>query len=1284
VRRAGRSVPVKSLIAGIAVLGLGAACASGSSAWCGELYTPPSTPPMDPARPCFEKCNNCTGSPCYLGTGVYGASATDLRVKAVAGFPLEVSRRYLSSQIADGPMGYGWMPSVVSRLTYSTYQYAGGTYQKRAYVLMPGGMRLLFIENPDGTFTAPPGRHDVLVKTGTSFRLTIQHTRSSMFFSPTGYLTQMRDDYGNILSFTYQTGGTRIRQLTDFAGSGYFGSGRYITIGWGPDGRISSVADSTGRFVQYSYDANGALTSVIDPLNRTTRYAYDERRFAPLLTEIRDNWDRIVTTVQYETRTDRVHSYTEAGELYTMEYHPELTPPQVRKTAASFPPNSWHTYSYETAFGQITAFNDTAGSWGTTYYPDGSVMQVKDPLGIKTFYTYNSLGNITQLIRNYLPSAGVPVRFDYTYDDGSFPEQVSTVKAKKPDGSFDPDWIWWQYVYYPLTGSAAPGALWQVRRNGVIPALATYEYDSQGRVTKYTDAVGGSTSYTYDGAGNTQTVTLPANNNAGTRQISYGYDALGRVTAVTDPAGRVTSYEYDALDRVTSVTLSPVSATPGTFTTSYSYDNYDAGAATLYTRVTDPNGIVTQQGFNQYDQVVDRIDGLGHHTAYSYERGHLKSLTDAHDYTTAYTYDAANRLKVVTFPDGSSEMNTYGADGLLKTTSRGGVLVSYSYDPLKRIWYEYSSYSVGAYSFQRTYTGQKLTRVDEYHGTLYETTNIGYDSAFRVNSVSNPRGSIRYVWQNNDLLHSYAVDGSTPTASYAYYPDGSVKTITWVLTGGTFTFLYDTVGRRTKLTFPQAQHRDYAYDEQGRLTSIATRTGANVNLATYQYGYDRNWSTGATLTYDRKGLRTSLTATVPSLSTLDGMHQYQYDPAYQLTSDRYPNGASSSWSYDAIGNVTRYGSGAATYQKIGSNPNNWQRLLNDGRGRTFSYDGRGNVASLAGPPGENFGYTWDARNHLTAVSNSVTASYTYDFKGLRSSKAVAGARTSYVYNGLDPVREKSGSGLITTADYLFGPDVDEPLAMKRGGIVYYYVVDGLGSVRLVIDSANGVKTKYQWDAWGKRESVTADAIASPFGYTAREIGDAKDHYYRARYYYPAIGRFLSEDPDWGAQLESLALRPSGYAAMLNDPIENTDPLGLDVRTCCRPVRAGDVPIVGRYASSKNHCYVETTSGPRGRRTYGLHNLNGIAMFQRDEPTDVGGTCTPWRPDPDCKLDRCLQAAASNYPVLPYSTVSAITGIGSGANSNTFANGITTACGIYVNPYAHAHSPGWYQPIPSRP
>src|SRR6202011_967662 len=98
--------------------------------------------------------------------------------------------------------------------------------------------------------------------------------------------------------------------------------------------------------------------------------------------------------------------------------------------------------------------------------------------------------------------------FDYTYDP-NFPGKITSALPKDPATNlYNTNWQGWQYNYYQA-GSAAPGAPWhvlRVRDDGTTTDLvATYEYDSHGRVTAATDATGGRTDYSYDVTGNLST-----------------------------------------------------------------------------------------------------------------------------------------------------------------------------------------------------------------------------------------------------------------------------------------------------------------------------------------------------------------------------------------------------------------------------------------------------------------------------------------------------------------------------------------------------------------------------------------------------------------------------------------------------------------------------------------------------------------------------------------------------------------------------------------------------------
>jgi RHS repeat-associated protein len=303
--------------------------------------------------------------------------------------------------------------------------------------------------------------------------------------------------------------------------------------------------------------------------------------------------------------------------------------------------------------------------------------------------------------------------------------------------------------------------------------------------------------------------------------------------------------------------------------------------------------------------------------------------------------------------------------------------------------------------------------------------------------------------------------------------------------------------------------------------------------------------------YNLLGLRTAVTASVPSQGYSSSQTRFAYDTDYQLTSASYPAGTlvgaeNDSWTYNPIG--TRHSATIAgslqnyNYDQCGTGPF-WQRLQNINTTlSSYVYDATGNTSSRTASGSTNY-LQWDYANRLSCISTGQAcggthiATYTYDYQGRRMTKTVPGsAATTYLYDNLNLVQESGGSA----ASYLFGPGTDEPLAMYRATTLYYYDIDGLGSVAAVNPAGSATPTNnYVYDAWGQVRAQNGSP-ANDFGYTGREFSEAGFHYYRARYYSPGIGRFESEDP--------VTSGPHEYEYVFSNPVNLTDPGG---REACR-------------------------------------------------------------------------------------------------------------------------------------
>ncbi len=1118
--------------------------------------------PADPPAKCEPlSCGKCTKSPCYVGSGVYTTRQTDLAIRT-AGVPIVVSRMYQSSRTIDGESGYGWVSSLSARLYYAVYLKAEPNSFRgddvEAHVRLPNGSIYRFVENLDGTYTPPAGRFDTLVRNADfTWDLRPQRTRSRLHFSATGQLLQIIDDFGNTTEWTYVN--DRLARIEDMAGSG-----RAIDITWGADGRISDVTDMTGRNVHYSY-SGGALDSVTNPIGQTTDYGSTPGKYVPLLTSITDHWGRTLTAVAFDAR-DRVTSYTDRGETFSYSYIGGIT---------SKNDSSGNTWQFPYADGGLVTESRPPGGGTperTTYDPNGLVQMQTDAAGVKAYSTYDGRGNTLTMIADYQGPTAVEWRTVY---DTQFPDQPASIKPHDPaTGAIHPHWQGVRYDYHP-PGSNAPGALhhsYKLDDDGSTSHLiSTLTYDTHGRIVSHANETGALTTLTYDGQGNLERVEYPSNNAAGIKPVhTYGYDSLGRVLTATDPNGHTTTYTWDALDRVTSVTLpAPSPSSTLAFVTTYHHDEFDSATGLLFVRTEDANHRSTRMGYNQFGQAGQSIDQAGKIIGYTYSKGLLASQIDPNNNVTTYEYDAQRRPWKVTFPDGTSEVLTYHADGnVASKRDRLNRLVTFAYDRHKRV--SSKGYPNGG-SYTQTYQGEKLISVVDTLSSPAETHLFTYDSSFRVISdVQGPRGTVSYTYGVADRPATMSVAGGN-TETYGYYPDGSLRTIEWSAVPGSFLYEYSLAGQVQTVTFPNGQTRQRTYDRQDRTTLVRNTHPTTGVLAEFSYGYDVDPFTGQA---NMLGVRTSVTATVPALGLSGAVTNLGYDSRYQLVRADYPatapyNGLSATWSYDGAGNRTSASANGAVdsyvYRKFGGNPLNSPQLESDGS-NAYVYDGEGNITARSGTRG-NFTFSWDYENRLAAVGGGLAASYRYDYDGRRTGKTVNGVSTAYLYASQQLLAESGAAG----AAYLYGAGIDQPLAMLRNGQVSYYAVDGTDSVVALSNASGSIQNSYAWDLFGSSLAAT-ETVTNPLGYTARVMADAGLHYYRARYYEPAVGRFASEDP-----LQEVTPLAGGeiYGYVRNSPVMFSDPMGLK---CYDFVSRGSWDLI---KSEPGERWLELIEGPDG-------------------------------------------------------------------------------------------------------
>ncbi|MBN2560052.1 MAG: RHS repeat-associated core domain-containing protein, partial [Phycisphaerae bacterium] len=237
----------------------------------------------------------------------------------------------------------------------------------------------------------------------------------------------------------------------------------------------------------------------------------------------------------------------------------------------------------------------------------------------------------------------------------------------------------------------------------------------------------------------------------------------------------------------------------------------------------------------------------------------------------------------------------------------------------------------------------------------------------------------------------------------------------------------------------------------------------------------------------------------------------------------------------------------------------------------FSYDGDGN--QLTAPGMTN---SFDAENRLVWIA--YTNGYTQlRYDGLDRLREVAeynavGTQTSlvrYVWNGWLPAGELDGSNRLVRT-FTWGPDLSGTvggaggigglLAIRQGGTNYYCGTDGKGNVTEARWSNGAVRASYTYAPFGELLTQT-NTYNQPFRFQSKLFHARSGlSYFGARWMDPSTGRWLSREPLGEAGSINL------YSYCANDPVNNSDPLGLESLSRRRPFAPIDGlnPVLGGY------------------------------------------------------------------------------------------------------------------------
>lgn len=976
--------------------------------------------------------------------------------------------------------------------------------------------------------------------------------------------TTVTDPLGETSIYQYELLDSRPRMLSISGSCPVCGSGPNTTFEYlDPLNPLlpTQETDGDGTVTVMSYDANGQMTSRIEAfgtaLERETVFEHDTS-FPDFVTEIAqpsvsgNPLDERRTSIVYDAEGNAISQTTsglESGSPFS--YTTTTAYNAVGQPTVIDPPGfgtaDQTSFTYDPTRGDFVLLTRTDPLVGTTAF-DYDVYNRRtstiDPNGVETTSTYDALDRLTttiqlgttpaedlltQQVYNVFGDLWRIVRprgnvIEYGYDTAG---RLISIEAK-PDVSTPGE-----RTLYTLDKMGHRIQEQLQRWNGsawVTSSSTGYAYSTRCHLDKILHPDGSVTEYDYTCDG----------------QLEREWDANHPSAGQTVPATRV--YAYDALERMSSVTELWGGAGGGTVATSYGYDVQDHLVA-----ITDGEGNTTTYEYSDRDLMTQETSPVAGVTTYTYDdHGSQVSMTDARLVTVTRSYDAADRVTFVDYPDAALDTTHVYDDpgvpfskGRLTAITRGSHTIAYGYD-----------------RFGRT--------------TQDGALGYGYDPNGNRVTLTYPGGVVAtYTFDFADREATLSVDDSvgvqTVVTAASYLPFGPLTALT--LGNGVgetrlFTSRYfpDSIEVQAALSHLW----NYATDAMGNVTEIEETECCLPSLIFadgFESGNTSAWSASVPLALLETG------GFEPPV-VVDRSFGYQ-DVQYFLTSASGPSWGTLAWSYDKIGN----------------------RLSEDRNGtlETYGYlsNGSGNTAILTQAGARS--YTTGPAGHVTGINaagNLINLAIDDEGRVAVFARPLTSAQTSMSYDGRSFLRRSeellAGGPSVgfTEPTYSSGGLLHAlrrhlaPAALEERVSVFHFAGRPVGQLRQVVNGASswmflstdhlgtpalatGLAGEVVWhgpfEPFGEDSFRGSAQSALARGFFLRFPGQWEDEtweeatlgavsYYNVhRWYHAATGRYSKVDP-WGIEGSG----PNVYLYGGANPLSNTDPDGRFIPRACKP------------------------------------------------------------------------------------------------------------------------------------
>lgn len=673
---------------------------------------------------------------CKAGGKVLLVLGRPILMKSYQGLPatsLDFVPTYVSqSSYSQGDMGYGCQHN----------------YDIKIFDLDD----VVTIRNEEGSFidftlegaeyVAEPGYYSKLTKVNGLFKLRKKHGTVYNFDS-LNRLESIVDRVGNQVQLSYDPETGKLTEVRDE-------SGRTLTFTYNAQGLIETVTDPAGEITEYVHDTYGRIAQVKCPLNVQYDYYYEDPLDIYKITRVKDP-RRNNSIITYDLDNNSVSGITNP-EQEDMIY--DLNPDLYKMYVTDRRGDS-HLYIYHE--GKITEHSTVDGSREYGYDGNFNLFWHKDQDRIQHFWSYDDMGNIKTYhrykgdtetepwIMNYEPNfnrltniedpLGHNVRHTIASSNGNL---MKTTDALEHETNFS---YWSTGKLYTVTDANAH--------------TTTFEYDNFGNLNKVTNALQKETIFVSDVMGNCRSVT-----DANMHITSFDYDALNRLVNKTYPDTTQASFAYDKNDNLETVTcfLNGVSKIttftydknnqlksvedPMNYITTFEYD----AMGNLSKRI-DANGNFIRWEYDTFQRPEVFYDGMGYPTKYTWTDNSWILEDAKNQITTSHCYHAG-KVQIITFPDGSSRVLEYDYAGKLTgTKNRKGQGIKYEYTDINQLFkIKYPDTSFVQFTYD---DAGNLKTVTDSEGVI----TYDYDAVNRIEQVSYP-GSKNISYSYDDVGNS--------------------------------------------------------------------------------------------------------------------------------------------------------------------------------------------------------------------------------------------------------------------------------------------------------------------------------------------------------------------------------------------------------------------------------------------------------------------------------------------------------------------------------------------------